>query len=277
MAALSGGFVTGIAESNQLNKVWRQASIMAAVLAQLIVDVSGANAVDDGTTATLLGNLMTALQSSSFQSDVSGAANSYSLVYSPAPVSPLTDGAMYTFRPLHTNTTASTLSVNGSPAHSILSQTLAALTGGEIATGGGFVTVIYNSNLSAFVIQANSGGIQHSVTPTAGDSSTKVATTAFVAGSSFTQVIALINGSGGIVRQAGQNTISVSHTGTGMYTITFGVALADANYVVNVTANNSAAYAANWSSAGTGSFHVTLFSTASGTPTDVGFGLSVFH
>lgn len=55
------GFVSGIAQSAQLNKPWRQSSIMAAVLAQFIVNNSGQPAIDDGTTATLLANLQTAV------------------------------------------------------------------------------------------------------------------------------------------------------------------------------------------------------------------------
>lgn len=57
LAALLTGFQSGTAQSAQLNKVWRQSSIMAAVLAQFIVDRSGKDAIDDGTTATLLANL----------------------------------------------------------------------------------------------------------------------------------------------------------------------------------------------------------------------------
>ncbi|SDI53894.1 hypothetical protein [Pseudomonas panipatensis] len=61
LAARTAGFSAGTAQSAQLNKVWRQSSIMAAVLAQLIVDKTGLDAVDDGTTATLLANLKSAL------------------------------------------------------------------------------------------------------------------------------------------------------------------------------------------------------------------------
>lgn len=57
----TNGFQAGTAQSAQLNKVWRQSSIMSAVLAQLIVDNTGQNAIDDGTTATLLANLKTAV------------------------------------------------------------------------------------------------------------------------------------------------------------------------------------------------------------------------
>ncbi|WP_330555432.1 hypothetical protein [Burkholderia multivorans] len=65
LAALLTGFQSGTAQSAQLNKVWRQSSIMAAVLAQFIVDLTGQDAIDDGTTATLLANLKAAAGASS--------------------------------------------------------------------------------------------------------------------------------------------------------------------------------------------------------------------
>lgn len=61
-ALLANGFQAGLAESAYLNKVWRQSSVMAAVLAQLIVDETGQTAIDDGSTATLLANLKLAIQ-----------------------------------------------------------------------------------------------------------------------------------------------------------------------------------------------------------------------
>lgn len=63
LSALSTGFQTGIAQSNQLNKVWRQSSIIAAMIAQFICDKSGQNAIDDGTIAALEFNFIAALQS----------------------------------------------------------------------------------------------------------------------------------------------------------------------------------------------------------------------
>ncbi|WP_011298563.1 hypothetical protein [Cupriavidus necator] len=60
LAARTAGFASGVAQSAQLNKVWRQSSIMAAVLAQFISDRTGQDALDDGTTATLLENLKAA-------------------------------------------------------------------------------------------------------------------------------------------------------------------------------------------------------------------------
>ncbi|MCA7953838.1 hypothetical protein LGM43_26575 [Burkholderia seminalis] len=58
MTALGTGFQAGVAQSAALNKVWRQSSIMSAVLAQFVVARTGQPAIDDGTTATLLLNLL---------------------------------------------------------------------------------------------------------------------------------------------------------------------------------------------------------------------------
>lgn len=57
LTARSAGFSSGIAQSGQLNKVWRQSSIMSAALAQFIADRTGLDVLDDGTTATILANL----------------------------------------------------------------------------------------------------------------------------------------------------------------------------------------------------------------------------
>lgn len=65
LAARTAGFSSGTANSAQLNKVWRQSSIIAAVVAQFIADLSGQDAIDDGTTATLLNNLKSAVKAQS--------------------------------------------------------------------------------------------------------------------------------------------------------------------------------------------------------------------
>jgi hypothetical protein len=58
---LQAGFASGIANSAQVNKVLRQASIIASMIAQFIVDHSGNAAIDNGTTATLEANLLAAV------------------------------------------------------------------------------------------------------------------------------------------------------------------------------------------------------------------------
>ncbi|CAJ0701525.1 hypothetical protein LMG19089_02861 [Ralstonia edaphis] len=89
LSAISTGYQSGVAQSNALNKTWRQSSIMAAVLAQFIVNNSGQSALDDGTTATLLTNLQNAILALS-QSQTGtafptgGTAPTYTLSPSPA-------------------------------------------------------------------------------------------------------------------------------------------------------------------------------------------------
>jgi hypothetical protein len=61
LSALLTGFQSGKASSAQINKALRQATTVTAVLAQLIVDRTGADALDNGSTATLLANLKLAL------------------------------------------------------------------------------------------------------------------------------------------------------------------------------------------------------------------------
>ncbi len=58
---LNDGFQTGVAQSSQFNKVWRQSSIISAMIGQFIVNRTGQNATDDGTTATLLANFEAAI------------------------------------------------------------------------------------------------------------------------------------------------------------------------------------------------------------------------
>lgn len=65
LAARTAGFSSGVAQSAQLNKAWRQSSVMSAVLAQLIADVTGQDVVDDGTVATILTNLKAAVKAQS--------------------------------------------------------------------------------------------------------------------------------------------------------------------------------------------------------------------
>lgn len=87
---LQTGFQSGIANSTQVNKVLRQASIMAAMLAQFIVDNSGQPAIDNGTTATLEANLRTGINAliSAFVANALGAGGT---IYSPQFASLSTD------------------------------------------------------------------------------------------------------------------------------------------------------------------------------------------
>ncbi len=59
---LSEGFQSGIAQSQQLNKVWRQGAFMAAVLAQYIANTTGDDVLDDGDEAGKVTLLTAAIQ-----------------------------------------------------------------------------------------------------------------------------------------------------------------------------------------------------------------------
>ncbi|WP_447886675.1 glycine-rich domain-containing protein [Serratia fonticola] len=59
----ASGFVSGVAKSKDFNKTWRQASVIASVVAQFIADNSGKDVLDNGDTATLKNNLEAALSS----------------------------------------------------------------------------------------------------------------------------------------------------------------------------------------------------------------------
>lgn len=57
------GFQAGIASSEQLNKVWRQASIISTALAQFICDHQANDVLDNGEIPTLVTQLESAIQS----------------------------------------------------------------------------------------------------------------------------------------------------------------------------------------------------------------------
>ena len=60
----AAGFTSGIAKSAELNKVWRQSSMMAHVLAQFISDANAVDVLDNGNAATLLAALKSVIRGS---------------------------------------------------------------------------------------------------------------------------------------------------------------------------------------------------------------------
>lgn len=157
LPALGPGFSTGEAYSNQLNKVWRQSATMAALIGEYIVDMTGQSATDDGTLNTLLTNFIAGGLLQSSRND-SGVANTYAAASGAPSAVTLTDGlCVHLSNVLHTNTTASTFSLDGSSPKAILSANLSALTGGEIVATS-VVQLQYVSALSSWVIMSNPGG-----------------------------------------------------------------------------------------------------------------------
>lgn len=130
---LTTGFVAGTAASNQVNKILRQTTSISAMLAQTIVDVTGATAIDDGTIATLESNFRTAIytQAANYYVD-SGAVNAYAITMAPVPASlAAIVGVPIQIKISNTNTnTACTLTVNG------LAATAMNTSGGQLPAVG---------------------------------------------------------------------------------------------------------------------------------------------
>jgi len=166
---LQTGFTAGVAPSVQLNKVWRQSSIMAAVIAQFIVAETGQTAIDDGTTATLLANFTAAIVAASKQQVIltdTGAVNAYAAA-NPVPLTalPTASGVSQKFQVAHSNTGASTYAPDGLAAHPIFGLGGVALQGGEMPVGGvaglvSYVGPLLNSGALCWVLYDCTGGAE---------------------------------------------------------------------------------------------------------------------
>lgn len=176
LSAISTGYQAGIAQSAALNKTWRQSSIMAAVVAQFIVAQTGQTAIDDGTTATLLANLATAVGVAARQNPVladTGAANTYVVSnLSAFTAYPTVSGLTIDVSILNANTGASTLNVDGLGAKPILGLGLQPLQGGELIVKGVaclmyIVASTVNSGNGAWVLLECAGGAQQVAPATA--------------------------------------------------------------------------------------------------------------
>lgn len=67
---LDQGFQAGVAPSVQLNKAWRQSSVVSAALAQLIADNQANDITDSLTPAVLAGYMQTAINAAGITADV---------------------------------------------------------------------------------------------------------------------------------------------------------------------------------------------------------------
>ncbi|MFL9859467.1 hypothetical protein PQR72_27670 [Paraburkholderia madseniana] len=140
LGSTSSGYQAGVASSAALNKTWRQSSIIAAMIAQFIVDQSGQPAVDDGTTATLEANLIAAIRSATKTGVIladTGTANAYTAVnVPPLVIGTWVDGVTQQVKIAHANTAASTYAPDGLTAIPIYGLGLQPLQGGELALNG---------------------------------------------------------------------------------------------------------------------------------------------
>ena len=90
MASRLAGFASGVAKSKELNKVWRQSSVMSSAVAQFISNAAAIDVLDDGDIAGLVNKLASAVSLAAnaglpYASNTQAAAGaSTSLVINPA-------------------------------------------------------------------------------------------------------------------------------------------------------------------------------------------------
>jgi hypothetical protein len=190
-ALLSGGYQSGVANSAQMNKTWRQSSIMAAVLGQFAADYSGNNSVDDGTTTTLEANLVAAIRNATKTGVIladTGAANAYTAVNAPPLVAGTwVDGVVQQVKIAHANTGASTYAPDGLTAIPIYGLGLQPLQGGELALNGTAVLMRatiagVNSGNPIAVLMECAGGAQQVAPATQSQHAVQMAQAAGVVG-----------------------------------------------------------------------------------------------
>lgn len=136
---ISNGFTTGTAQAPQLNKVWRQSSIIAAMIGAYINDRTGLDALDDGTTATLLTNFKAAVVrqiTDTAPLNLGLVSGTDTLTATPSPAITAYTARIYTFISAGANTTTTvTLNLNGLGAKNITKNGTTPLAIGDIPAG----------------------------------------------------------------------------------------------------------------------------------------------
>ncbi|GAC1042245.1 hypothetical protein [Rhizobium sp. No.120] len=143
LAARLAGFSAGVAQSEELNTVWRQASVIAAMIGQFVGDIGGFDALDDGSVANIQTSFERTIQGGKLNFAIAGgSANSITANLTPAPA---TYSAPFGIVLLlsATNTGAATLNVNGLGAKSILRAGGTALSPGDL-TAGQIIVLVYD-------------------------------------------------------------------------------------------------------------------------------------
>jgi hypothetical protein len=139
--ALSGrasGFVAGEAQSSQANKVWRQASFMAAAIGQFVANNGGVDVVDDGDVTGLERRIFRALRPQSMNYYVgTGVANTYVVTSGTGTaLVAVIAGTPIRVKIPATNTGASTFAIDGLPPIAASRPNGQALQGGDLLLGG---------------------------------------------------------------------------------------------------------------------------------------------
>ena len=162
-AVQANGFPAGILTKEKLNKVVRQSSIMASVLAQFIAQQTGSNSVDDGTTATLLANLGKLLQGVTYAiSTAGGTSDAITASYAPAIAATPTTPIVLLVQALAANTTTTPVFTpnSGVVANATIVKGLGLpLAPGDIAGAGYQMILQWSPVWGAWILQNPATGI----------------------------------------------------------------------------------------------------------------------
>ena len=173
LSYLGTGFSSGILYSNQLNKVLRQATLVGSSVAQLCVNTLSADYPDDGSTstgATLIHNMIASIATASVS--LSGYAPLASPTFTGTPTAP-TPATSDNSTKLATTAYVQAQAYASASSVSSLSSTVSTHTS-QISTLNSEVSTLAPINSPGFT------GTPTAPTPSSGDNSTKLATTAFV-------------------------------------------------------------------------------------------------
>lgn len=145
LPARLSGFTAGTAFSVQLNTVWRQSSVVSAMVGEFILDYGGFDALDDGSVDNLENGFVRTLQKQPWlYAAAGGTANALTVSLIPAPTA-LVTGMCIRVGITATNTDVATLNVNGLGAVSILTKFGAVISRGSLPSGT-IATFIYDGS-----------------------------------------------------------------------------------------------------------------------------------
>jgi hypothetical protein len=151
---VQSGVVSGIAQSAAANKTWRQSSLIAAAVAQLVADVTGLPMVDNGQVGPLEAGILQAILGAGVILDTSVNVNVILGTSTPT-VTSYIQGARFTVFPAQTNT--GPVQANFGAGSIPVYGPSAVLAGGEMQADKPSV-VIYSASQNAFILQASASG-----------------------------------------------------------------------------------------------------------------------
>lgn len=148
------GVTKGIVPSAGMNKAWRQATVPASAVAQIIVDHGLIDAVDDGSVPNFKANLRMAvaamLAGTPFAVDQSSAANLLTVSLDPAPPNLSTFRSIFV-RVANTNTGAVTLTLNALGNKAVVKKSGVAVAAGDLVQGQ-FAHLLYDLPTGQWVL-----------------------------------------------------------------------------------------------------------------------------